>query len=230
MSIIVQKKKSKKKAKPVDRATPVIRKPKETDADKISVTRGITSAMKATPQWAANPQLQAAATTWNAAADAIESNAKVVADLRTKLLAAVALQRANRQAWSVSTKQITAIAEVVSEGSPDTVHALGFDVHTHVAPAAVPAPSGLVAMPGTVSGQALVSWQRGGVKRGFFVQHATDVANQATYVAPVLVGKTKYTLENAPSGSVVHFRVSAADLTSPTGMSPWSDWVACTVG
>jgi hypothetical protein len=230
MSIINQKKQKKSKAKPVDRATPVIRKPKVKDADKIGVTRGITSAMKATPQWNANPQLQAAATAWNAAADAIESNAKVIFDLRTKLVAADALQRANRQDWRSATDSITGLVRVVSQGSPDTVHALGFDVVTHGTPAAVPAPSGLVLMPGTVSGQAVITWQRGGVKRGFFVQHATDVANQATYVAPVVCGKVKYTLENAPSGSVVHFRVAAIDLRSPTGMSPWSDWVACTVG
>jgi hypothetical protein len=47
-----------------------------------------------------------------------------------------------------------------------------------------------------------------------------EVANQATYVAPVVCGKAKYTLENAPSGSVAHFRVAAIDLKSRHGPEP----------
>jgi hypothetical protein len=71
---------------------------------------------------------------------------------------------------------------------------------------------------------------RVGGRRGFVVQHATDTANATTYSPQALCSKTKYTLENLPSGSVVHFRVAAADARAASGMSPWSDWVAAMVG
>jgi hypothetical protein len=226
---MTQKKNSKQQqAKPVDRATPVIRKSKSTDAAKVAVTRSITTAMKAAPQWNL-PAIQTAQAAWNTAADAIESNAKSIADLRSKLAQAEATQRANRQSWIVATRQMTSNVEVVCQGSPDLVHGLGFDVLTHGPAVAQAAPSGVVALPGTVGGEAVVSWQRGSGRHGFIVQHATDVANPATLSAAIPCTKTKYTLEGAPSLSIVHFRVAAIDPTSSTGQSPWSDWVTSTV-
>jgi hypothetical protein len=75
----------------------------------------------------------------------------------------------------------------------------------------------------------VVVWQRGTAKHGFVVQRAADVANPATYASAVPCTKTKYTLTGAQSATVVHFRVAAIDPTAPAGVSPWSDWVACTV-
>jgi hypothetical protein len=226
---MTQKKVVTQKAKPVDKATPVIRKPKGTDGAKVTVTRSVTTAMKVTPQWNASPTLQAAVTAWNAAADSVESNAKSIADTRTKLATLEANQRANRQSWKATTKQVTGIVSVVCEGSPDLVHALGFDVFTHVGAIAQVAPSGLVTLPGTVVGEAAVSWQRGTAKHGFLVQRASDPANPATIAAAIPCTRTKYKIEGAVSSSVVHFRVAAIDPTTPSGTSPWSDWVACTV-
>ena len=116
--------------------------------------------------------------------------------------------------------------EVISQGSADAVHALGFDVSTHVVVGPLPAPSGVVARPGTVGGEAVVSWDKGSARHGFIVQHATDVANPAT-VSTIPCTKTKFTLEGATPLSTVHFRVAAIDPT--TGVSPWSDWVTSTV-
>ena len=222
---MTQKNVTKKKAKPVDQAKPVIRKARGTDTAKVAVTRSITTVMKGTPQWN-DPKIQSAQADWNAAADAIEATAKIMSDLKKRLSTVLATQLANRQAWNVATRQMTTNVEVVCKGSPDQVHALGFDVQTHVAASAQPAPSGVAAQPGTVSGVAVVTWHRGSARHGFLVQHAADVANPA---APIPYTKTKYTLEGAPALSTVHFRVAAIDTTSPTGASPWSDWVTCTV-
>ena len=217
------------KAKPVDRATPVIKQSRRTDAAKVTVTRSTTTAMKAAPQWSTSPALQAASTAWNTAADAVESNAKIVANLKSQLAVADAAQRTNRQSWNVATKQMTALVAVTAEGSPDVVHALGFGVVTRAAPVAQVAPSGLNTAPGTVSGEAILTWKRGTARHGFLVQRAADPANPATFIAGVPCTKTKYMIDGAPPSTVVHFRVTAIDTTSSTGTSPWSDWVACTV-
>ena len=217
------------KAKPVDRATPVLKKSRVTDAEKVSVTRSTTTGMKAAPQWSTSPALQAASTAWNAAADAVESNGKIVADLRTQLAAAEAAQRTNRQVWTFATKQLTAQVAVTAEGSSDAVHALGFDVITRGGPIAQVAPEGLHTAPGKVLGEGIFTWKRGTARHGFLVQHAADPSNPATVSPPVPCTKTKYKIEGAVSATIVHFRVAAIDTTSSTGSGPWSDWVACTV-
>src|SRR5258708_2295626 len=94
------------KAKPVDRATPCIRKARNTDGAKITVTRSLSTTMQSSSLWNASPELQAAAKAWNAPSDALESNAKAIADLRGKLGTLEASQRVNRHDWSVATKQI----------------------------------------------------------------------------------------------------------------------------
>ena len=101
---------------------------------------------------------------------------------------------------------------------------------THVAPVAQDvAPSGLNTQPGTVAGEAVLSWPKGTAKRGFLVQRATDPANTATYSAAIPCTKTKYTIEGEKPSSVVYFRVAAIDPTKTAGLGPWSDWVAVTV-
>jgi hypothetical protein len=230
MSNINQNKAKVKKAKPVDRALPVIRKPKDTDAEKISITRQITSAMKVAPLWNASPALQAANNAWNAAANAVESNATSVKEARSKLATLEATQRANRQDWAAATKQMIATAGIAAQGSPDQVQALGFDVFTRVALGPQPAPSGFAALPGTVAGEAVVAWQKGTARKGFLVQRASDPANPATFGAPIPCTKTKFKVEGEKSSTVINFRVAAIDTSSPTGIGPWSDWVACTVG
>jgi hypothetical protein len=228
---IRQKKAKAKSAKPVDKAVPVIRKRKNTDLHKISIVRSITSAMKAAPQWPASAALQAAAVAWNADADALESNAKTIADTRMKLAALESAQRAHRQKWRASTRQMIGIVTVVAEGSPDAVQTLGFDVRPHVA--AVPqtsAPGGIVSMPGEAAGEAIVTWQRGIARHGFLVQRATDPADPTTYSVPVPCTKTKYKTDGEKPETLAHFRVTAIDPTSASGIGPWSDWVASTVG
>jgi hypothetical protein len=207
---------------------PVIRRPKASDVAKIGVTRALTTAMKAAPLWSSAPAVQAAAATWNTVADTLESNARAIADARSTLATLEASQRANRQDWRTATLQITGAVAVACQGSPDLVQSLGFDVYKHVPAVAQGAPTELAALPGKVPGEAVVSWQRGTAKNGFVVQRATDPADPTTVSLPLPWTKTRYTIEG-PSRSIVHVRVAAIDATSPVGMGPWSDWVACTV-
>jgi len=82
---------------------------------------------------------------------------------------------------------------------------------------------------GKAAGEVVLTWHRGNAAHGFLVQHATDVANPATYSLLMASTRAKYTLKGAQSSTIVHFRVAAIDPASATGASPWSDWVAGTV-
>ena len=185
--------------------------------------------MQACSSWNQAPAVQAASKAWNNAADAIEGNAKVVADLRSKLAAAEAAQRGLRRDWNDALKQIIATVAMFCQGSADQVHAFGLDVLTHVVLGLLATPGNLATKPGTAFGEAVFSWSRGSARHGFLVQHATDVTNASTVSAAVPCTRSKFTLQGAPPSSVVHFRVAAIDPAAPSGQTPWSDWVAGTV-
>jgi hypothetical protein len=217
-----------RKAKPVDKATPVIRRSVNTDAAKISATRSVTTVMQGSPLWASTPAIQAANVAWNQAANALEAKAKAVANLRSELATLGVDLQALRRDWFVANRQMMAIVAVHAGTSADQVHGLGFDVRTHITATAQAAPADVTAKPGKASGDVTISWQRGGARHGFHVQHAADVANPATYAQPVPVTRTKYTLHGAQAHSTVNFRVAAIDPIAEGGLSPWSDWVAGT--
>ena len=220
----------KKLGKSVDqRAVPTIRKPKGTDSTKVDVTRSTTTAMKGSPQWQGATAFQAAVTTWNAAADAIEGTAKGIHDLRVQLAVLVAAMLGHRRDWQIALKHVTSEAEVLCHGSADQVLALGLDVVTRSSPVPQATPGGLSTALGKAAGEIILIWHRGIAGHGFLMQHATDVVNQATYSSPRVCTGTKFTLKGEQSLSTVHFRVAAIDPTSATGQSPWSDWAAGTV-
>jgi hypothetical protein len=184
--------------------------------------------MQQSPDWAASPALQDAAKGWNADADAIEANAKVIAALKDQLKAADSKQRSLRRDWRTSTKHVLSTAGVVCGGSVDRVKALGLDVITQTKVGALDAPTDLVVQAGKALGQTVSAWLKGNARHGFLVQHATDPANPATYSAVTPSTKTKYTLDGSPSGANVYVRVAAVDPTSKSGMSPWTPWTAGT--
>lgn len=215
--------------KPVDRAQPVIRKSKGTDAAKVGIARSLVGTMQASPEWNSAVAVQDAAKLLTKAADAIESNAKVALDLRGKLGAAEATQRTLRRDWSIAMQQLTALVAIFCEGSSDRVHAFGFDVRQHSSSGAAHAPSGVTSSPGAISGTVTFQWSRGNARRGFVVQHASDVANPATYSQVVPCTKAKYTLAGAPPASTVYFRVASIDSKAASGQGPWSDWTAGSV-
>jgi len=217
------------KAKPAQQAKPYIKAPRKTDVAKIHVTRSTTTSMQGSSGWATAPAVQAASVVWNQKADALEANAKVIADFRSKLKIAEANQSGLRRDWSIATDHMIATVAIQCGGSADDAHGFGFDVLTHTPVGLLPAPQDLTTKPGKAVGELVLSWKRGIATHGFIVQHAVDVANPATVSAPVPCTRTKYTLKGALSSSVVHLRVAAIDPIAEEGHSPWSDWVAGTV-
>jgi hypothetical protein len=136
----------------------------------------------------------------------------------------------SRRAWRAAKKQVLGTADVLCAGSADDLKAYGFEVLSRTSPgAAIATPDGLTTMAGKAVGEATVSWPKGGARHGFVVQHGTDVANQATYSAPIPSTTRKFTLKGGVSGSNVYFRVAAIDPSSSTGMTAWSAWVSGTV-
>jgi len=219
---------SKSKKPPVDRAVATIRKPKRSDAQKVSVARGAIQAMQASPSWAGAASLQAAVKPWSNTTDALDANAKVLASLRQQVAAAMATQVTLRRDWQAEATVVLGVATATAQGSADTLASLGLDVVAHGRVGALSTPQGLAANPGKVSGTWQASWLRGSAKHGFLVQHGTDPTNASTVSVPTACTKATFKLEGLPSGQSVSIRVAAIDPASPTGQTPWSAWVAAT--
>ncbi len=220
----------KTKVAPVDKAQPTIKQATTTDSQKVDVAHSTTASMAKSPLWATSPDVQSAAKAWSKSADDLDANAKVIADLKNQLAAAEAKQRTLRRTWSACKRQVLSTVSLVCAGSADDVKGFSLEVMTRAAASMLPAVEGVTSTPGASAGQATIAWPRGLARHGFLVQHATDVANPATYSPQLPCTKTKYTLGGlAPSGSTVYFRVAAIDPHAPTGMSPWSAWISATV-
>src|SRR5689334_5133405 len=105
---------NKKKA---DSALPTLGKRLRTDGTRISTTRTTVTAMEGSPLWAGTPELHNVSTSWTKATDALEANAKVVADFKKKLAAAIADQHGLRRDWKAAVGQVLATAASVCQGS-----------------------------------------------------------------------------------------------------------------
>jgi hypothetical protein len=220
---------NKGKAKPVVRVRPGINKPTSTDAQKVDTTRSSTVAMKASADWQSAADVQTSVASWNTTADAIEANAKTIAQLQDQLTAAVAKQRTLRQKWSVGKKQVVTSVDSFCENSLVKIQGFGLIAITHAPHPLLDAPIGIATSPGPLTGEASLTWTRG-LAEGFLVQHATDTATPATYSPSIPCSKVKFTLTGAsPPGSSVYFRLAAIDPHAPLGQSPWSAWVSATV-
>jgi hypothetical protein len=220
----------KAKAKAVDRASATIRLATRTDAQKVNVARDVTASAKQNQGWATALDLQAATKVWNQAADELESQGSEIGQLKLQLANLETKQLGSRRAWRAGKKQTLGAVDVLCAGSADDLKAYGFEVLTRTSPGmAISPPDNLKTTPGKVIGEVVVSWPKGGGRHGFIVQHGTDVANAASYSAPIACTATKYTLKGGVSGSIVHFRVAAIDPSSETGQTAWSAWVSGTV-
>jgi hypothetical protein len=221
---------SKKKTVPAaDRAAATVKKGMRTDSLKVSVTRTICSGMQQAPEWSSAPAVQAAVKAWAAEADALDANAKAIADLRNQLKALEAKQHTVRRDWQVAKSQVMVAVTSFCGGSADRVKAFTLDVMEHGRLGALAAPADFVVKPGTALGELLLTWLRGLARHGFVAQHATDPNNPATISGAIPCTRARLVLGGLVPGANVSCRVAAIDPASPTGMSPWSAWVVGTV-
>ncbi len=172
------------KAKPVDRAEPTIKNATGTDAQKVDVAHSTAASMAKSPLWASSLDVQAAAKAWNQSADDIDSNAKVIVDLRNQLKAAESKQQGLRRSYRACKRQVLSTVSLVCAGSADDVKGFGLDVITRATASVLAAVEGLTAASGKAVGEATATWLRGLARHGFLVQHATNTADPSTYFRP----------------------------------------------
>jgi hypothetical protein len=217
--------------KPIDHAHATIRITPASDAGKITASRTVVQGVLGSVNIGKAPDVEAAANKWSANIDALEANAKAIANLKVLLKAGEATQRTLRRAWAAGKKQVTISVDTFCEGSADLVHAFTLDVITQGGAAGdEPWPSDLAAAPGHAPGEVAASWSRPLITgRHFVVQWATAPANPATASPNIAYTKTRFVLPDQTSGDIIHFRVAYQDSSLPEGHGPWSAWVGGTV-
>jgi hypothetical protein len=217
--------------KSASRAKPKMNQARSTVADKVALTRNVTSAAKQSPHWASATVLQGAVTAWNGTADAIAASDAAVRQLREQLKAAVRNLEIQTQQWGVEANHVLSNVDIICGGDREMIQSFGLQAVVRGSAQPVPVPTAITTSPGKLSGTGVIRWTLGGQKarHGFLLQRATDVANAATYSTPVACTKRRYVLTGASPASVVHVRIASVDPSSATGQSAWSDWVAVSV-
>jgi len=213
------------KPKPVPRARPMTNKPRSTDAQKVDLTRSVTTALQASPDWPTAADVQTSVTSWNALATVLATTDAQIAGLRDQLSALLATQHVNRQKWSVLTKQVFTNVDIHCGGNVDKIHGFGLSAKVKGASPAVSTPTNVTTSLGKLPGQTIVTWDH--VPHGVLVQHASDAANAATYSMPVACTKRRVILTGVQAPLSV--RVAAIDPSAATGLSAWSAWVSAPV-
>jgi len=213
------------KPKPAPRARPTTQKPRSTDAEKVDLTRSITTALKASPDWPAATDVQASVTSWNALADVMATSDQQIATLRDQLSALIATQHVNRQKWSVLTRQVFTNVDAHCGGDVEKIHGFGLTAQVRGTPVVITTPANVTTSLGKWPGQTIVTWDH--VPYGVLVQHASDAANAATYSMPVACTKRRVILTGVQAP--ISVRVAAIDPSAATGLSAWSAWVSAPV-
>jgi hypothetical protein len=218
-----------KKAKLAQRAKPATPKPRHTTVEKVSLTRSLTTSMKASSHWSSAAELQSSVTSWNQTADALEAKSGLIAQLRDQLAQAQLDVRSLLQNWAAGAKHVFSNADILAGGDVETLVSLGFVPAVRAPISARNVPDHVTSVPGKLTGTATVKWDPGVEgHHGYVVQHGTDAANAAIAV-PVVCTKRRYDITGASPASVVQFRVAAVDPSSPTGQTAWCPWVAVSV-
>lgn len=216
----------KAKTNHVDNAVAVIRGPKRTDSEMVVITRTISDAAETSADWSTAVEVQSAVAAWKQAADAIDAQAKLIAQLQEQLKGAGTKILTLRRTWRSATKHVVGTVNVYASGSADKVKSLHFDVLTRLpVSGADGAPEKLTVVRGADLGVAIAHWVRGSHRHGFAVQYAADPGNPSTYSALIPSSKAKYTIDGLSPGQIVHVRVAAQDSTEKSGLGSWSAWV-----
>ena len=162
------------KAPTVDRATPIIRKPKGTDVEKVQLAETTTTTMQASPNWAAATDVQAAVKNWTKSGSDLDANATTIAQLEDQIKTAMSKQRTFRRTWAVAYGQVLSTLNVFCNGSAAMVKSFGVDTRAIgqvVTPSAV---EGLTVNTGKLPGEVIAEWPKGDARHGFVLQHATE--------------------------------------------------------
>ena len=221
---------SRKKAKLATRAKPATPKARRTTSDKVSLTRSLSTSMKASSHWPSAAELQNSVASWNQLADALEASAALIKHLGDQLAQAQLDQRSISQNWEAAAKHVFSNVDILAGGDAETMVSLGFAPVVRAPHVAAIIPDHITSAPGKLPGQARVKWDPGvHGHHGYVVQHGTDAANAATYSVPAVCTRRRYEITGASPASVVSFRVAAVDSSSPTGQTAWCPWVAVTV-
>jgi hypothetical protein len=215
--------------KVVDRAEPVLTKPSNTPAEKVSAANIHIAAVKNSADWATATEVQTAAAAWSTENDNLAAGNKLVAECKSTLAAAQANLLTLKRRWELRKNGLLNAVNAVCDGSKDKVQGFGLGVVVRKPQQAAEVPEGLRGKRSKTVGTVTVVWPTRRHNRGFLVQYATDPANPATYSVPRASSKGKFELAGQTPGATIYFRVLAFDPWSPNGQTDYSPWVAAMV-
>jgi hypothetical protein len=192
-------------------------------AQVIGKTHNLIEVVKAHPEYATRPDVQAAVAAWETSTNVVDQDDQDIHAHRAALVALLAKQAIDLSTWKRATKQTLAVVDLASAGSAEAIKKWGFEVRTRsvVAPSSDP-PVGLRAT-FTHGTELVLRWSAVMGHRGYIVQSGDGTANG--WSAPIQVPRARYQPAGLVPGQKVAFRVA---VQRKNGLSGWSDAVIAT--
>jgi hypothetical protein len=213
-----------------DHAIARFTEPMETVAEKVSAANTHIASIKASTNWAAATDVQAATNAWATETTAVEAGAQSIAALEKALGVARTSQLATLRRWGLRRQGVLGAINVFCDGSKDTMTTFGVAVAGGAAPETAVVPVGIMPLKKKVAGMAAWEWFLTPLNRhGFMVQHATNPADATTYSPAMSCSKRSFRLPLQTPGATISLRVMGLDPTLPTGQTEWSGWVSTVV-
>jgi hypothetical protein len=218
---------SKKKA---DRATAVPAETMVSRKEKIDGGHKQIAAILASKDIAQAPDVSAKAGEWSVVIDGWEANGKQIAALELKIETLRANEPVFARRWDTKKRATLGAVTDFADGSIDTVKGFGCGVLSHAPLPPAEVPQNLHDGHSKISGTALAAWDPTKSNHDFMVQYTTNLADPATFAAPVLSSKASFKLSGQAPGATIQFRVQALDPKLPGGKTDWTAWVPVIVG
>lgn len=215
------------KTKVIDKAVAQITEPTRTAEDMVTSGTKVLGGIKASPSYQ-DPnakEIQAAADAWQTENDNLDAINKQVGQCENELAQARTLQAAAMRRWMGRARGCVSAVNVFCDGSKDLVQSFALEVANRTETPLETVPENVRGVRSKVVGTATVKWNTHANNHGYMVQYATNLADQATFSAPVHWTKGTYELPGQTPGATLYFRVAALDARLPGGQTAYSAWV-----
>lgn len=213
----------------INHAIPVLTEAHATAAEMVSCTNTHYNAMKASPEWALAPDIQAPANAWLKTATSLDAGEQQIGDLMKQLAVARTAQHVLVRQWATQGRLCLSAVDNHCDGDKDKVRGLGYGVVSRAPRPAASTPTNLERKATKLRGLAIVTWVSDKFRHDYQVQWATNTADATTYATPATTSKRTFKLAGQVSGTTLYFRVLVIDPKLPAGHTDWTAWLQVTV-
>jgi hypothetical protein len=212
--------------KVTDVANPQITEPTRSAEEMVTTGNDLIPKIKASPNYAKSPEVQAAVANWDTANTNLDTNNKAKAKAKNDFETADTNEPALKRRWGVRKDAVLVAIKAEGDGSKDIVQSFNVAVEQKKPRVQATVPVGLRGMKVHMPTYASVRWNPTPGAHGYLLQHATNPSDPTTFSVAIPCKGARFHLGGQTAGTTVYFRVLACDESLPNGQTAYCGWVA----